>query len=73
VSSRRFASPSDEAPPLIERQVEPGATGLASHGWTAEQAHLFGQRCRTAGFSDISIDRHQPGRRRVISVLAHTT
>lgn len=57
----------------IERQVEPGATGLASHGWTAEQAHLFGQRCRTAGFSDISIDRHQPGRRRVISVLAHTT
>jgi ubiquinone/menaquinone biosynthesis C-methylase UbiE len=57
----------------IERQVEPGATGLASHGWTAEQAHLFGQRCRTAGLSDISIDRHRLGRRRVISVLAHTT
>jgi ubiquinone/menaquinone biosynthesis C-methylase UbiE len=57
----------------IERQVEPGATGLSSHGWTPEQAHLFGQRCRTAGLSDISIDRHQPGRRRVLSVLAHTT
>jgi ubiquinone/menaquinone biosynthesis C-methylase UbiE len=26
----------------IERQVEPGATGLASHGWTAEQAHRSG-------------------------------
>jgi ubiquinone/menaquinone biosynthesis C-methylase UbiE len=57
----------------IERQVEPGATGLASHGWTDEQAHLFGQRCLTAGFSDISTDRHQPGRRRLISVLAHST
>jgi ubiquinone/menaquinone biosynthesis C-methylase UbiE len=57
----------------IERQVEPRATGLASHGWTDEQAHLFAQRCRTAGFTNISIDRHQPGRRRVLSVRAHTT
>jgi ubiquinone/menaquinone biosynthesis C-methylase UbiE len=57
----------------IERQVEPGATGLASHGWTDEQAHLFVERCRTAGFTNISIDRHQPSRRRVLSVLAHTT
>ena len=56
----------------IERQVEPGATGLASHGWTNEQAHLFGQRCRTAGFTSISIGHHRPGRRRVLSVLAHT-
>jgi hypothetical protein len=36
-------------------------------------ARLAFNRCRTAGFSDISIDRHQPGRRRVISILAHTT
>ena len=57
----------------IERQVEPGATGLASHGWTNEQAYLFAQRCRTAGFTSISIDRHQPGPRRLLSVLAHTT
>ena len=57
----------------IERQVEPGATGHASHGWTDQQAHLFVQRCRTAGFTNISIDRHQPGRRPVLSVLAHTT
>jgi hypothetical protein len=59
---------------VIERQAEPGATGLASHGWTNEQAHLFGQRCRAVGFTDISIDCHQPGRRGgVLSVLAHTT
>jgi SAM-dependent methyltransferase len=57
----------------LERQVEPRATGLASHGWTDEQAHLFAQRCRTAGFTNISIDRHQPGRPRLLSVLAHTT
>jgi ubiquinone/menaquinone biosynthesis C-methylase UbiE len=56
---------------VIERQVEPGATGHASQGWTNEQAHLFAQRCRTAGFTDITIDRHRPGRRRLLSVLAH--
>src|SRR6266545_1103307 len=58
---------------VIERQVDPGATGLASHGWTDEQAHLFAQRCRTAAFTDVTIDHHQPGRRRLLSVLAHTT
>jgi ubiquinone/menaquinone biosynthesis C-methylase UbiE len=57
----------------IERQVEPGATGHASHGWTEEQAHLFAQRCRATGFTDISIDHHQPGRRSVLSVLAYAT
>ncbi len=57
----------------IERRVEPGATGHVSHGWTDEQAHLFAQRCRTAGFTNISIDRHQPGRRRLLFVLAHAT
>lgn len=58
---------------VIERQVKPGATGLASHGWTDEQAHLCAECCRTAGFTDISIDRHRPGRQRVLSVLAHAT
>jgi hypothetical protein len=47
-----------------------GATGLASHGWTDEQAHLFAQRCRTVGFTDIAIDSHRSGRRTVLSVLA---
>jgi ubiquinone/menaquinone biosynthesis C-methylase UbiE len=55
----------------IERRVEPGASGHASHGWTPEQAHLFADRCRAAGFSNVEVDRHRPGRRRrVFSVLA---
>ncbi len=57
----------------LERRVEPGATGLGSHGWTDEQAHLFARRCRTFGFADLSIDHHRLGRRRVVSVLAQAT
>ena len=57
----------------VERRAEPGATGHASHGWTDEQAHLFARRCRTAGFTDTSIDHHRLGRRRVVSVLAHAS
>jgi ubiquinone/menaquinone biosynthesis C-methylase UbiE len=57
---------------VIERRVTPGATGHASHGWTDEQAQEFAERCRAAGFTDISVDRHRPGHRRpVLSVLAH--
>jgi ubiquinone/menaquinone biosynthesis C-methylase UbiE len=55
----------------VERRADAGATGIASHGWTDEQADLFAQRCRTVGFTDITIGRHHPGRRRVLSVLAH--
>ena len=55
----------------VERQVEPGATGHASHGWTDAQARRFAQRCHAAGFTDISMDRHARGRRRVVAVLAH--
>lgn len=55
----------------IERRVAPGATGHASHGWTDAQADLFAQRCRAAGLTDVVVDRHRRGRRRVISVLAH--
>lgn len=56
----------------VERRTVPGATGVASHGWTDDQAHLFADRCRTAGFADLSVDHHQPGRQRVLTVLAHT-
>jgi ubiquinone/menaquinone biosynthesis C-methylase UbiE len=54
----------------IERQVASGASGHASHGWTEDQAQLFAQVCRTAGFEDVSVDRHDDRRRRVLSVLA---
>ena len=32
----------------IERCVEPGASGHASHGWTDDQARTFAERCRDA-------------------------
>jgi ubiquinone/menaquinone biosynthesis C-methylase UbiE len=50
----------------VERQVQPGATGLASHGWTDQQAQSFGAMCRAAGFDDVHIETHNVGRR-----LAH--
>jgi ubiquinone/menaquinone biosynthesis C-methylase UbiE len=50
----------------VERQVQPGATGLASHGWTDQQANSFGAMCRTAGFDDVHIETRNVGRR-----LAH--
>jgi SAM-dependent methyltransferase len=57
----------------IERQAAPGASGLASHGWTREQAELFGDLCRSTGFLDVDVERHRlwGGRRPVLSVLAH--
>lgn len=43
---------------VIERQTQTGATGLASHGWTDEQAAGFAERCRQAGLAAIQVDRH---------------
>ncbi len=57
----------------VERRTIPGATGLASHGWTDEQAERFADACRQAGFVDVEVAR-QPGSRRHqdgrLSVLA---
>ena len=47
----------------IERRTRPGATGLASHGWTDAQAEAFAERCRAAGFVDPRVARHTAGRR----------
>jgi ubiquinone/menaquinone biosynthesis C-methylase UbiE len=54
----------------VERWAEPGASGHASHGWTDDQAQLFAERCRAAGFSVVQVDRHPRHRRSVRSVLA---
>jgi ubiquinone/menaquinone biosynthesis C-methylase UbiE len=54
----------------IERRTVPGASGLASHGWTDEQAQLFAQTCQAAGFSGVEVGRHRHGRRRVLTVHA---
>jgi ubiquinone/menaquinone biosynthesis C-methylase UbiE len=52
----------------IERQVRPGATGLASHGWTKQQAESFAAQCRAAGLVDVRIGEHERGRGAVWTV-----
>ncbi|HEY3893972.1 MAG TPA: class I SAM-dependent methyltransferase [Pseudonocardiaceae bacterium] len=54
----------------VERRSPPGATGLASHGWTEQQAESFATQCRGAGFDDVHVERHQPGRRPLFVVTA---
>jgi SAM-dependent methyltransferase len=54
----------------IERCVRPGATGLASHGWTEHQAESFAAQCRAAGFESVRIEKHTPGQRAVFVVKA---
>ncbi|MGH3853887.1 MAG: class I SAM-dependent methyltransferase [Pseudonocardiaceae bacterium] len=54
----------------IERRVRPGATGLASHGWTDHQAETFAAQCRAAGFNDVRVENHTPGRRAVLVARA---
>jgi len=53
---------------VIERRSRPGATGLASHGWTDEQAAAFADLSRAAGFSEVRTDRHR-GRRSSLQVV----
>ena len=54
----------------IERLSPPDAKGLASHGWTPEQAGAFADRCLAHGFTDARVDRHGSGRRAKVSVTA---
>jgi ubiquinone/menaquinone biosynthesis C-methylase UbiE len=56
----------------VEHLVQPGATGLAGHGWTADQADTFASDLTARGFVDIAIARHRHGRRSSISVRAVT-
>jgi ubiquinone/menaquinone biosynthesis C-methylase UbiE len=54
----------------VERRSQPGATGVASHGWTPQQAESFAAQCRTTGFVDVAIAKHETGRRSVWAVSA---
>ena len=47
---------------VMERRVQPGATGLASHGWTEQQAESFAAQCRAAGFDGVCLDQQPDGR-----------
>jgi ubiquinone/menaquinone biosynthesis C-methylase UbiE len=53
----------------IERQMKPGASGHASHGWSEEQATVFMDRCRQHGFADVRIEQTTTGRRSTVSVV----
>ena len=53
----------------LEKLTRAGARGLASHGWTPEQADAFAERCRAHGLGSVEVARHDD-RRKVISVVA---
>jgi ubiquinone/menaquinone biosynthesis C-methylase UbiE len=54
----------------IERRRRPEDTrGLASHGWTDEQAKVFADLWAAHGFVDTRVERHD-GRRTTVSVTA---
>lgn len=55
----------------IERHTTPGAQGLASHGWTDEQAETFVVACRAHGFDDLRVE-HRTARRPLLAVLGRT-
>jgi ubiquinone/menaquinone biosynthesis C-methylase UbiE len=47
---------------VMERRVQPGATGLASHGWTEQQAESFAAQCSKAGFAGLRVAEPRHGR-----------
>jgi ubiquinone/menaquinone biosynthesis C-methylase UbiE len=57
----------------LERRVQPGATGFASHGWTAQQTESFAAQCRSAGMVDVDVSEHRAGRRDLWAVAATRT
>jgi ubiquinone/menaquinone biosynthesis C-methylase UbiE len=58
---------------VMERKVDPGATGLASHGWTDQQAESFAEQCRAAGFRGVRVDQRPAGRGAVWAVQAEAS
>jgi ubiquinone/menaquinone biosynthesis C-methylase UbiE len=54
----------------MERRVRPGATGLGSHGWTAQQVDAFAGLCRAVGFVEVGTEERSPGRLSVAVVQA---
>jgi hypothetical protein len=50
--------------------TKPGARGLACHGWTEEQAAMFVDQCRAAGFTNARVETYMPGRKPRLIVRA---
>jgi ubiquinone/menaquinone biosynthesis C-methylase UbiE len=57
----------------LEKRTQQGATGNASHGWTAQQAETFAAMLTDHGFSGAEVSNHDAGRRKVVVVTAHTS
>jgi len=55
----------------IERRTEPGATGLASHGWTAAQAEAFAAACGAAGLTEAKVVTGAGRRGPALAVVAN--
>ena len=54
----------------VERQSPQDATGLASHGWTRQQAESFAAQARSAGFGGVEVGAQKAGRGDVWVVTA---
>ena len=54
----------------LEKQSPPDADGLASHGWTADQAERFAEMLPGFGFDDVVVANHVRGRRKTVTVTA---
>jgi ubiquinone/menaquinone biosynthesis C-methylase UbiE len=54
----------------IERKTVAGAQGVASHGWTEQQAADFAARCEAAGFVSSAITYHQTDDGEAVAVIA---
>lgn len=57
----------------VERRTGAGATGLASHGWTDEQAEAFATRAEDHGLAGAEVSRHRTGRGEVLAVRSTRT
>ncbi|MDQ2650696.1 MAG: class I SAM-dependent methyltransferase [Actinomycetota bacterium] len=55
----------------VERRIEAGATGLASHGWTPIQVDAFAGACRAAGLVDVTVETVEGRRGTALVVRAH--
>ena len=56
----------------IEKRTQPGAHGLAGHGWSDAQADTFAEQLRDAGFVDVRVERDKQGRHLAICVVGRT-
>ena len=52
----------------LEKRSPPDASGLATHGWTADQAQRFAEMLGGYGFHSAKVENHQHGKRKVVTV-----